>query len=495
MMRTVSACLLAAGVISCGDPGEPLVPLVPVDRIEIGAPSTANTLLLGESAQLSAAVLDASGDTLGGRAVAWTSADAVVATVDDNGLVTAVGLGAAIIAASSEGKVDTVTVTVGVVFDQIAVSDGASHTCGRTSLGDLYCWGYNSLGQTGSGSFNTTPAQRPERVSNQPANALHPGSEHSCITTPTNALRCWGRNQEGQLGAGLPPSSSVICGFIYCSTAPVTVVGNPGFTRVSSGASHVCGLAAGSVYCWGWNRFGQIGNGDPLVDVGIPVAIASGMTFTDIDAGSWNTCAIETGGALSCWGYNESGAVGDSTTTERDIPALVHGGISFTRVSVGYRHACGIATNGDAYCWGSNEYEQLGDPNISNQECSISGFPLNCLTFPHLVAGGLTFVEISAGVNHTCGIIAGGQAYCWGLNASGQLGTGQPDFTSGVPVPVAGGHPFSAISAGNEYTCGIAQETTARGNTVAYCWGWNGFGQLGSPSAPGWTPAKVSYQF
>jgi alpha-tubulin suppressor-like RCC1 family protein len=111
------------------------------------------------------------------------------------------------------------------------------------------------------------------------------------------------------------------------------------------------------------------------------------------------------------------------------------------------------------------------------------------------VTGGLAFVDISAGVNHTCGIAAGGQAYCWGLNVNGQLGAEQPDFTSAEPVPVSGGHSFSSISAGNEYTCGIAQETTARGNTVAYCWGSNAFGQIGIIGWSGVGPIPVTYQF
>ena len=235
------------------------------------------------------------------------------------------------------------------------------------------------------------------------------------------------------------------------------------FTAVSAGGSHTCGVTdAGAAYCWGENPFGQLGDGTTTQRL-TPAPVAGELSFVEVSAlGARHTCGLTAAGAAYCWGQNMLGQLGDGTTTPRLTPVPVAGGLSFVALSAGTLHTCGVTTAGAAYCWGGNTNGQLGDEPTA---------PSERLT-PSLVAGNLTFASVSARGFYTCGVTVEGAAYCWGDNSEGQLGDG----TTGqrlTPVPVAGSLSFTSISAGFSHSCGL----TAAG--VAYCWGSNSFGQLG----------------
>jgi alpha-tubulin suppressor-like RCC1 family protein len=145
----------------------------------------------------------------------------------------------------------------------------------------------------------------------------------------------------------------------------------------------------------------------------------------------------------------------------------VHGGLRFGAVSAGWTHACGLTMAGAAYCWGDDLFGALGNGDV-----------LGSSLVPVAVSGGLPFTSIEAGYYTTCGIVSGGAAYCWGHNASGQLGTG--DFTdASVPRPVGGGLTFESVAPGWDYACGITPAA------IAYCWGSDVFGVLGNGAASG----------
>jgi len=139
----------------------------------------------------------------------------------------------------------------------------------------------------------------------------------------------------------------------------------------------------------------------------------------------------------------------------------VDGGFSFTVVSAGRDHTCGLITTGAAYCWGLNNAGQLGATSGS-----ISRHPI-------AVSGGLTFVAITAGASHSCALTAAGAAYCWGSNEFGNLGVGDVTPRS-TPTPVPGGLTFISISAGYDFSCGVVT------GGAAYCWGANFNYQLGT---------------
>jgi len=370
---------------------------------------------------------------------------------------------------SACGRGEKVTGPLPLTF--ATVSAGFEHTCGVTTGGAAYCWGQNDYGELGDAT-NTGPEicsfsqAAPEPCSTTPV-AVAGGlpfvavsaSEHTCgVTAPDRAANCWGYNSVGQLGDGTTTDQS----------RPVVVTGGLTFAQVSAGSLHTCGVTVGSAaYCWGENSFGGLGDGT-TTHRSSPVLVTGGLSFVQVSAGGLHTCGVTTGGAAYCWGGNFGGQLGDRDTIHRSSPVLVTGGLTFAQVSAGGSHTCSVTKGGAAYCWGA---AQLGDGTNGGPEICMNNTP--CSTTPIAVAGGLTFVTVSAGSRYACGVTTVGAAYCWGENLFGQLGVGDTTDRSS-PVPVSGGLTFAAVSAGTQHTCGV---TT--GGAV-YCWGFNAYGQLGN---------------
>ena len=290
------------------------------------------------------------------------------------------------------------------------------------------------------------------------------GQIHSCASLTSGAAYCWGYNVEGELGNGVPGSSH---------TVPVAV--QQGALRLqvlSVGDYHTCSVTTASVaYCWGLNSFGRLGD-STTTNRSAPTAVQGGLLFNNVSAGGSHTCGVAGGGTAYCWGWNASGQLGTGDMISRPVPTAVGGGFVFSTVSAGSQHTCGLTTGGAAYCWGRNAEGQLGAP--AAQTCALLGASFPCSTTPVLVSGGLTFVTVSAGVTHTCGVTASGAAYCWGENTVGELGDGAPVPSRAQPVAVHGGFTFAWVSAGKQgYTCGV----TIAGQ--ALCWGLGGRGELG----------------
>jgi alpha-tubulin suppressor-like RCC1 family protein len=300
-----------------------------------------------------------------------------------------------------------------------AISAGYKHTCALTSLGWVKCWGYNSDGQLGNGT--TTQSSMPVNVTGLSGvvTATSAGGFHTCALTQAGAVQCWGFNGFGQLGNGTTTSSST----------PVNVSGlSSGVSAIRAGANHTCALTlAGAVKCWGDNSFGQLGNGttNPAstpVDV---AGLSSGISA--ISAGGSHTCALLPGGRLECWGSNSFGQLGDGTTTNRKSPVDVKqlsSGVS--AVSAGSRHTCARMQTGGAMCWGYNFYGQLGDGTTSTHLVPVNVSVLSV---------GLASIQV--GNLYTCALLLTGGVRCWGNNDFGQLGNNST-ISSSLPVIVIG---------------------------------------------------------
>jgi len=342
-----------------------------------------------------------------------------------------------------------------------AVSAGDVHTCGITTDGTGYCWGTNSDGQLGDGTAGDRPT--PIRVAGHISLMMvDAGFRHTCALSTVGVAYCWGHNAEGELGDGTtfdrptPTAVAVPAGFL--------------FTSVSASNTHTCGVGggtagttAGAVYCWGHNSVGQLGDATTTERL-TPVPVAGGVTFATVSTGYLHTCGVGTDGAVYCWGYNFDGQLGDGTTTDRSSPTPVLGGLAFTAVRAGYLHTCGITIGGAVYCWGDNRSGQLGDGTTINQ------------TSPVAVSGGLRFATVSAGYASSCGVNTWGDGYCWGRNAHGELGDGTTTDHS-TPTRIKtftpGGLAYAHLNSGGGHTC-VVDEAAA-----AYCWGFNGRGQVG----------------
>ena len=248
------------------------------------------------------------------------------------------------------------------------------------------------------------------------------------------------------------------------------------FASVSAGLLHTCGVTVTNhMYCWGWNRDGEIGDGS-TTDRVYAMAVSNVLTFSTIGAGGGHSCAATPAGFPYCWGLNLTGQVGDGSTTSRSIPVGVAGALSLFRVATGGTFTCGLGTaDSAAYCWGWGPYGQLGSPPTETCPTSTGSEP--CTSMPLAVLGGLRFISVSAGARHTCAVAADSTAYCWGGNDAGQLGNGSGS-NAAQPVAVMGNSKFVAVTVGFSHSCGW----TKTGD--AYCWGDNAWGQIGAPTLP-----------
>ena len=342
-------------------------------------------------------------------------------------------------------------------FHVASIAAGSGHSCAVTVDGVGFCWGDNSQGALGDNSLTNRPT--PTAVAGgQTFSRIAAGRLYSCALTNAGVAYCWGGNTNGALGNGTTALDSV----------PHPVSGGMVFQAIStgtgSGGRQTCAInSTGTGFCWGADGSGQLGNGAPLAPVTTPSAVLVSGTWTQIAAAAFYSCGVRTSGAAFCWGADGFGQLGNGAPkANTNQPSKVVGGLLFTLVAPGQVHTCGLVTGGAAYCWGSNLNGRLGQDTVTTTES---------LT-PLAVSGGLTFSSLESGNSFTCGLTAGGTAYCWGYNASGQLGNGSTDNAT-APTLVAGGISFASIAAGTDHVCGV----TIGGQ--AYCWGDNSLGQLG----------------
>lgn len=351
-----------------------------------------------------------------------------------------------------------------VTFAFTQVTGGGFHSCGLTPSGTAYCWGDNQFGQLGDGGAETDTDVPVAVATDLRFERLSAGGSHTCGRTTAGEVYCWGSNLRGQLGDGRGGTDS---------PTPRLIAGNLELVQVRAGLVHTCGrTSGGAIYCWGSNLFGQLGDGQAGTNSDLPVAVDTNLTFETVGgAAVHHTCALS-GMRAYCWGWNELGQLGDGTRTDRASPVLVQGDHRFLELAAGQSYSCGITLFNETFCWGSNTQGQLGDNNAGTDRLT-----------PVRVAGSIVFrvpSPLSSGFGHTCamGFAAGASTpYCWGYNASGQLGDGSTGQDRDNPVPVRGGLPFSELDTGGLHTCGVTEAGEA------FCWGRNDAGALGDGNA------------
>jgi alpha-tubulin suppressor-like RCC1 family protein len=443
------------------------------------------TLVPGGSTTATATVMDLHGAPIANALVSWavtpsgsgavlpassvTNVDGIATTTLTAGASAGMGVVTATVGTAPAEVTGSATFTVGSVLQvlQESLVLGALHSCGVTTTGSPYCWGYGEVGQLGYGA----PANQhvpvavslPDGVTGMAS--LTAGSAHTCGLTSSGVPWCWGYNVVGQLGDNSDVDR-------YVPVAVSLPSGVTGFTSLAAGSLHTCGLtSAGEVYCWGWNELGQLGNTSTLYSLTpLAVGLPNGVTgFVRIAAGDDHTCALTTVGAAYCWGKNWSGQLGNNSQADSFIPVAVNlpsGVTGFASITAGENHTCALTGGGTAYCWGSGAFGQLGNNQLA------SSLSPAAVVLPVAVTG---FSSLTAGGNHTCGLSSAGAAYCWGWNNHGQLGDNslvstQTPVAVSVPSGVTG---FAKLAAGSLHSCGIS-------NTgAAWCWGQNNFGQVG----------------
>jgi len=323
--------------------------------------------------------------------------------------------------------------------------------------------------------------------------ALSVGGYHSCAIVD-GAVQCWGQAYSGRLGTGDPAT---------VDGGPYRVVGLTGnVTAISAGGWHTCAIVDGSVWCWGGNAEGELGNpgvGALSSTTPVPVlGLPSGVTA--IAASDEHTCAIVQGGVM-CWGDNSNAELGVTGVTQSDVPVWVTNlgpGSGVTSIVANGWNTC-VILNGGQWCWGDNYNGQLG---LGDGLPVKSPVPLQ----PPSLASGVTAIGI--GSDRFICTVQNGAVYCAGHNFTHYYGATGP-ITSTVPMlspelPAAdnlvggwtfglavvggavttfgaggrgslfpGGLVVQQVDAGSDHSCAIV------GNDVQ-CWGWNIYAQLGN---------------
>jgi len=316
-----------------------------------------------------------------------------------------------------------------------------------------------------------------------PFSQLSIGRGTGCAVATDASAWCWGEVSPditlvtaGELGNGTQLGSLV----------PVAVVGGLQFAKIAISEGTTCGLTVvGRAYCWGNAAGLGIGGSGPQLCfpaangstaetcTTTPLSVATDQTFTDIKANplGGQTCALSSSGGVYCWGEDPRfPRTATGSFPVNFIPTLISGVPPVISLAVGYDHACGLTASGNAYCWGANASGQLGDGSLVDR-----GAPVR-------VAQTVPFVALAAGTMHTCALAADGTTYCCGLNDNGELGQGT---TTGPRSPcqspsdsnriVGNCSPLPVLVSGNLHFSSIVSggnHTCAlTPNGDAYCWG------------------------
>jgi alpha-tubulin suppressor-like RCC1 family protein len=324
------------------------------------------------------------------------------------------------------------------------------------SSGGVKCWGFNGQGQLGNGTETNSSVPVDVTGLSSGVTAIAAGGEHTCALTPEGGVKCWGYNFYGQLGNGTKKISSV----------PVDVSGlSSGVKAIAAGNGHTCALTSGGgLKCWGDDYMGQLGDGKTRTESNVPVdvlGLSSGVAA--IAVGTFHTCALTSGGGVKCWGPNGYGNLGIGTATSSSIPMDVIGlSSAVAAIAAGEYQTCVLLSSGQMKCWGLNNKGQLGDGTTTNRS-----IPVDVIGLSSGVAA------IAAGSSPTCALTLSGGVKCWGWNTNGQLGNGTT-LDSSVPLDVSGlSNGVVSIAAGGFHVCAV----TSGGGVK--CWGMNELGALG----------------
>jgi alpha-tubulin suppressor-like RCC1 family protein len=400
---------------------------------------------------------------------------------------------------------------------------GRTHMC-AVSNNRLYCWGDNNSAALGNGGWSSTPVDTPTAVV-APDATPHSATD-ACSPNPCeNGGTCATNSMTGAFSCTcLPGTSGPTCA-TQTSECTAGICGpdsqcidtpDPGYTcqcydglidvtgegtscskvaKIAAGHNQTCVITeAKTLHCWGSNRFGQMGQGNPgsyyedenSQTVRTPLRVrVTGDTngWNDVTSGDSHVCATlapaSQGGneGLYCWGSNDLGEIGASTAPNNfaGVPLALDSSTTWSRLAASWNHTCATTTSGVTRCWGVNDNGETGD--------EAPGAPIEFASTVALPPGETTWTAASAGSFHSCAIGGTGTAYCWGgpfpnpdfPPYAGQLGNG-PIGPSAAPTAVVLAQSFSVIETDWEHSCGLS-------GGDAYCWGNGSLGALGTGEA------------
>ena len=328
-----------------------------------------------------------------------------------------------------------------VLENVLNVKMGSNNTCALKTNGELYCFGNNDYGQIGN---NSTQVQKTPTLYKTSIKDYTVGVAFICALTTGGDVYCSGSNESGQVGNGSQDNQ----------LTPAYIIS--GFSSISSGSSHTCGLNNNNLYCWGHNYYGQIGTGTGEHQF-TPIQIMTGIS--KVITGVRNTCVLKASGEAECWGNNDYGQIGNGTMSIQRSPTQMLTSVSNS--SIGEGHACAVKTNGDLFCFGANDYGQIGNGTTTD-------FPITSVGGSTPILTGVS--KVLCGKYHSCALKTNGAVSCWGNNDYGQVGN---NSTSHVTSPIEVLTGVSKLFVGNYISCAVKTDNSL------WCWGRNDYGQTG----------------
>ena len=357
-------------------------------------------------------------------------------------------------------------VTVSGLTNVIDIAAGDYHALAVRSDGSVWAWGYNAYGQLGNGTTvnQSTAVQVSQPTGFANLTGVAAGSYFSVALKNDGTLWTWGHNDYGQLGNGTTTDNSIPSQSSACTGLPPlnSTTASPWSARLSASQTHSVAIKPdGSVWGWGLNEYGELGDGTTITHF---LPVASVMTgATQISTGWYHTLAVRSDRTAWAWGYNGYGNLGDGTNTNRPTPVQVQLLTGVIGVAAGQYHSVAVKSDGTVWGWGYNGYGELGDGTTTERTSPVQAI---------LLTGA---IQVAAGSNHSLALKSDGTVWAWGYNGNGELGDGTTASKTSA-VQVKGLNNVIWITAGEDYSMALRSDGTV------WTWGYNGYGALGDGS-------------
>lgn len=277
------------------------------------------------------------------------------------------------------------------------------------------------------------------------------GYNHTVAIKTEGTLWAWGNNSVGQLGNGTTTNRNV----------PTNIGTTSDWKTVAIGTNHTVALKMdGSLWAWGDNQTGELGDGT-TINKNIPVQIGTAQDWRMVAAGNQYTVALKTDGTLWAWGDNYFGQLGDGTSTDKRIPVQIGTAKDWQTITVGYYHTIGVKTDGTLWTWGGNDSGQLGDGTTTKSYTQKK------------IGTATDWKTVTAGDSHTIAVKTDGTLWAWGKNTYGELGSGTTTV-SYIPTKIGTSTDWKDVNSEGSHTIAIKTDGTL------WAWGNNFYGELGN---------------